>query len=79
MNTATPKRCHDDSSSSPTEPVKRAKLEDESRCPQDSDNDIKTDNTLSGQDDSSKDKKVKRRKVVLLLIYSGWGYFGMQR
>ncbi len=31
------------------------------------------------EDVKSNDKKVKRRKVVLLLSYSGWGYFGMQR
>ena len=26
-----------------------------------------------------KGKKIRSRKVVLLLSYSGWGYFGMQR
>lgn len=38
--------------------------------------DIKPDQV---KDITSIDKKVKRRKVVLLLSYSGWGYFGMQR
>ncbi|KAK3930596.1 tRNA pseudouridine synthase A [Frankliniella fusca] len=42
----------------------------------DLDSDLKSDEV---EDPKSSDKKVKRRKVVLLLSYSGWGYFGMQR
>lgn len=56
------------------QPVKKPRLPENDENAKQSSNGVAED-----ENEDMKAKKVRRRKVALLLIYSGWGYSGMQR
>lgn len=64
------KRQQDETDLDESQPLKKAKLPE---------NETGTQEEQKVSSEVVSEQKIRRRKVVLLLSYSGWGYLGMQR
>lgn len=61
-------------------PVKKPRISEPETSPEiEGTPETKQNGDVQQDNQNNKDLKIRRRKVVLLLSYSGWGYFGMQR